>query len=233
MPRLPIVLLLCLLSTFSAQAQQPRLVFVIEDFLWQEYDVYGDRILAESGLRYAFVYLPATNTAIRYTQNRFYFGEVFYDGHLMDGSPYTATTGYYGFGSEQTWLSASNGSGAEFVLGLDIWSRILDKNGSLGYAETYTVLYSRAGLRHQGNDWSSRVGIKLPLLVREVVEQSLFLAPSPEPSLYAEIAYQRNRFHIGLYADGYRFAASPPSGGYYQPTSTMNTIGIRFSVSND
>jgi len=52
------------------------------------------------------IYLPATNTVTRYAQNRFYFGDVFYDGHLMDGTPYTATTGYFSIGHEQTWLCA-------------------------------------------------------------------------------------------------------------------------------
>jgi len=129
--------------------------------------------------------------------------------------------------------SVRNGTGAEFVLGLDIWSRTLDKNGSHGYVETYTVIYSRVGLRHLVGGWKSRIGIKYPWLVHEAVGSSLFLAPTPESNLYAEISYQQDRFNIVLYADGYRSAASPPSGGYYQPTSTMDTIGIRFSFSTD
>lgn len=231
MPRLLIALLLGLLS-LSAEARKPMMVFGIEDMLWQEFDVYGERLLSESGRRYVLLYQPVGNTDTRSSLSRFYLGDVFYDGQLQDGTPYTATTGYIGFNNEQAWLSRPRGLAGELVLGVDIWSRILDKYGSLGYVETYSVIYSRIGLKHTGRGWNGRAGVKYPLVVNELVNASLLLAPQPEPSLYAELSYVQDRLHFGLYFDSYRFAASPPSGGFYQPTSTMDTVGIRFRFSH-
>lgn len=228
-----------LLSTISlhAMGREGSFEFGLENYDWKEYDTDGSRLLAEFGQRYVLTYHSAKFTPLVSNLSRFYFGDVFYDGSLQheDGSrtPYTSTTGYFGFSTESTWKKMAGDFTSEFSLGLDIWSRTLDKYGPYGYVETYTVFYSRFGIRHTAQQWTGRAGLKLPLLVDESVNGSFSLSPQPEPSFYTEIAYQHRQFQLTLYYDTYRFAASPPSGGYYQPTSTMDSFGILFSLLTD
>ena len=223
--------------------------FGTENYRWSEYGSNGSRYLTESGLREFIGYRRVDQYAAGATtlQGRVYFGDVFYDGQLQDGTPYTATTGYTGFSLEQSRVFEGDSAvpHGELGFGLDYWQRVLDKGGSAGYTEDYLALYVRAGLA-AGNThfgWYGNAGLKYPLTVNETVQayplDTLQLYPTPALSLYAELGQGYGDWRWALYYDSYRFEQSPvvlatiggvPYDYYVQPKSVMDRIGVRFSM---
>ena len=246
---------LVLLLGFTARVHAFESVAVgVENYHWSEYDSSGATLLTESGPRLIADYQQFSEDSDGFSlfSARSYFGDVAYDGALLDGTPYSANTGYYGLRIEQSrqFKLASNPLRADLGLGAEWWLRILDKGGSAGYAENYLTLYSRAGLAmgRLQSGWYGKAGVQYPLMVNETVigvrdlsysYDSLQLKPKPSVSLYAEIGYAYPSWAWRLYYGGYRFEASDPvaatSGGlatgnhFYQPHSVMDRIGLSFS----
>lgn len=243
--------LLILGFALTAQASN-SFDFSTENYRWSEYKSDGSWFLTESGQRYNLG-LSATDYQgidATYSTFRFYFGDVFYDGQLQDGTPYQSTTGYTGFLLEQrrqAFFSSSMTGYGEFSYGMDAWQRVLDKGGNLGYTENYLVLYLRAGLGvgRYDSGWHANIGLKYPLVVSEAVNQYPYdttrLSPKPEFSAYGETGYADPASGWGLvfYYDAYNFEASDWApvtyGGYYagsarQPRSVMERVGARVSL---
>ena len=241
MPKLFPILVLCLYH-ISGYAADTQIGLGSEVFAWQEFDSTGTRILTENGQRYRFSYqLIETDEALRqYSLSSIYFGDVNYDGHLLDGTPYTAISGYTGISLEHGWqlqlIKTPTRIYTELGLGVDIWQRQLDKTGALGYTETFSLLFVRWNYGIQYRGFFSKVGLKSPLYIHEYVDLGLSLKPIPQLSSYAELGYRFGQFVLTLYADDYRLGESPSAlyngdGRYYhQPTSTMDTLGLRFSL---
>jgi hypothetical protein len=245
------------LVLFSLNAQvyaSEDLGFGVENFHWSEYDAAGTLLLEESGQRQFLAYRKVDYDAagISTLSGRFYFGDVFYDGQLMDGTPYSSTTGYTGFSVEQSrqYPRLVGEVHGELGLGMEWWRRILDKDGTYGYTEHYLTLYVRAGLGvgRSGSGWYGNAGLKYPVAVNETVSgirdmtyiyDNIHLNPAPASSIFAQLGYAYPSWDWALYYDGYHFQQSPPSeatsGGlatgnfFVQPESVMERIGVRFS----
>ena len=225
--------------------------FGTESYRWSEYDSVGAWLLTESGQHQYIGYQKIDQDASGITSlyGRFFFGDVFYDGQLMDGTPYTSTTGYSGFNLEQKRQfiggATPEATHAELGLGLDFWQRLLDKGGTTGYLESYLSFYARAGLGYGRADsgWYGSTGIRYPLTVNETAYISpyddIHLNPVPRFNLYAELGYAYPAWGWALYYDGYRFERSPqavaaidgvPVDLFVQPRSEMDRVGVRFSL---
>lgn len=219
----------------------------VEQFVWQEYDDGGGKLLKESGPR-LFVSLEAQKeVSNRWTygfRGRLYSGTVEYDGQLMDGTPYTTDTDYDGIAISADFTGRFIGTdgrysnlGLRLGIGGEAWRRHL--LGAAGYTEEYVAVIGKLGLAYlpeQG--WFGEAGAKYPFSVNEDVDiyDDVSLSPQGAFSLYASVGYNFNqRWVVKGYYDSYRLKASDPKplydagvlvGDVYQPESRMDVLGV-------
>ncbi|MBD3669948.1 MAG: hypothetical protein HUJ29_04170 [Gammaproteobacteria bacterium] len=235
------LLLVCLLGISSGLDARERSVLIgNESFLWYETADDGSRYLTENGNRYVLGLKQYDHKQTRSRERSFVFygGIVHYDGQLMDGTPFVSSTGYDGIRLDSLWqhqLFNTSVLFAEYSLGLDIWRRVLDNGGSLGYTETFHVLQSRVGLGFDFDGWYVKGGVKLPWVLVETVSLGLTLYPSPQSTTYFELGLgQPDGLQLRLTLDGYRLMASPEvqlmGQSYYQPNSVQNSLVLSLHV---
>lgn len=243
----------CLVTLLAVADEAPAanewsLQFGIEDFRWREFDG-GSRLLEESGFRYSLgiglesPLSPDARTVFG-IEGQLYFGTVDYDGQAMNlqtgqRTPLTSETDYNGLKTE-AWLAQhypEDGGGAFEVFGaagVDTWRRKLKSTATaIGYTEDWTVFYGAGGVGWRATAYALRVGIKLPLVVRE--EVSLFgldLEPEGSPSLFMRFSVTvhdgpQQSWSVGAYYDGYRFDESDPVSGFFQPESHQDALGLQ------
>jgi hypothetical protein len=184
-------------------------------------------------------------------RGRLYFGDVDYDGALLDSpaTPVKGTTSYRGMSNEAQarWRFAGRRGGQSFDLlgsvGYDFWERKL----SADQKEDYQVIFLRLGMEINpagSKGWMFGAGIKYPLWVEENAhltdlgfDQNPKLEPGSGLSAYGQVGYRFTR-HLALigYLDGYNFRESDSvavtSGGgsptyVLQPTSLQYNVGAR------
>ena len=234
-------------------AEEIRVSYGLERFLWEEFRNDGSVLLDETGFRHVLA-LSAQSPLNPHWLSDLYahmtFGTVDYDGWYQDqygnlvGKARTDTeyTGYgleAGFSFFPAGVAAVEkvGAGVRLALGLDTWDRSLQ--GSGGYTEDYLVTYGRvAGVYSVASGLQAQLGAKLPISTSENVSGlgtvgDIKLKPKGQPSLYANLFYPINgRFGVNLTYDGYRFNKSDPdpATGAYQPKSEMQTYGLAISI---
>jgi hypothetical protein len=225
--------LLILLPQWSF-AEEFRLSYGVESFLWEEFDLdpSGNK-LEESGFRHVFS-LEANNaftpTGLADLSAHVTFGTVAYDGWSGERdinnnlvNKVERDTNYRSYGLEvgfsyfpgQVPMGKAAGMGGRLALGMNNWDRTI--LGSGGYQENYHSTYGRAAAVYMvPSEWRVELGAKLPVNTSEHVDLSAFgyaeevnLNPKGQPSLYVTWYYQFNeRFGLNLNYDGYRFARS-------------------------
>ncbi len=217
----------------------------VEQFVWEEFDGGGDKLLKESGQR-LFIGLEAEKeVSDRWTygfRGRIYSGTVDYDGQTSTGASHPTETDYDGLAITADFTGRFIGSdgyysdlGLRLGVGGETWRRhILPNNGVIGYTEEYVVVFGKLGLAYipeQG--LFGEAGAKYPFSIDEDVDlYDASLSPQGAFSLYASAGYNFNdRWVIKGYYDSYRFKASDveplSSGGtVQQPESDMDTVGL-------
>ncbi len=257
-------LLWLLLIGTLVEARENRIKFGVEQFVWREYDESGKRLLTETGPRIliGFEYSSrlADKDSLFNLAIRGYFGNVDYQGHLQhpDGllTSYSSNTHYWGIAVESGYEVQFPSRQLNFVPVLSLatggewWLR--DLRGIYGYKEHYGVGYLRfeVGLKsRQPTGWFSRLGIKVPFVIREKITDfyldgkcdDVKLVPGENNTLLFTIGYRlANRAVVSLGYDGYRFSPSPQkpvrcdsrfSGAeIFQPRSDMTLFFLRYSV---
>lgn len=253
-----LIWLLLLLPQWSV-AGEMRLAYGVEDFLWEEHDARGNRLLDEAGFRQRLTLEGDNLLSSQWRADlaaHLFFGRVAYDGQDSVGNPVMTDTDYTGhalevglsFLPQGQWGEGQAASGLRLALGSDLWERTL--RGAGGYSENYQVGYGRAAvLIAMPPMWRIELGAKLPLSVSERVDLSDYgfvenakLRPKGRPSLYASLMYRLDdRLALRCAYDGYSFAKSEDEviynavdGNYYaihQPRSDMHTLLLGISVS--
>lgn len=235
---------LSLYVTAAAAAAPVDISGGIEQFVWQEYDEGGGKLLKESGQRLFIAVEAEKQVSERWIygfRGRLYSGNVDYDGQTMTGAPHSTSTDYDGIAIAADFsgrfIDAAGGYSAmalRFGVGGEAWRRhILPNNGVIGYTEEYVVAFGKAGLAYlpeQG--WSAEAGLKYPFSVDEDVDlYNVSLSPQGAFSFYARAVYNINqRWSIKGAYDSYRFKRSDVVNGVVQPESSMDTFGISVGV---
>ena len=163
-----------------------------EQFVWEEFDADGSKLLDETGTRYALSgflsnTLRTKKSFIYRAEAKLYFGTVEYDGQTQDGVPVTSDTNYAGFMLEgEVGHRAGNASGtfAWDIVGrggFDAWFRDIDNSTDItgrsvsGATEQYTIFNLRVGTGPywQAGNWQARLiaGFKLPWLTSEFISK--------------------------------------------------------------
>ena len=246
----------CLIALFPqwAVAEEFRVSYGIESFLWEEFRSDGSELLDETGFRHVLALnsqTPLNQHWLSDLRAHVTFGTVAYDGWYQDQygnllGKAQIDTEYTGYGLETGFSfiptggeGDKEGAGVRLALGLDTWER--DLQGPGGYTEEYLVTYGRvAGVYSVLSNWRTEFGVKLPISTWESVDLSAYgyadkikLKPKGKPSLYLKFFYPvSSRFGLNLTYDGYRFGKSDPdpATGYYQPKSNMDTYGLAISL---
>lgn len=219
----------------------------VEQFVWQEYDDAGDKLVKESGQR-KFVSVAVDNEVsdrwIYGFRGRIYSGTVDYDGQLMNGTSYSTDTNYDGVLIDVDFTGRFMGSDGQYSdLGLrfgvdgEAWRRRI--TGAGGYTEEYAVVSGNLGLAYiPGQGLFGEVGAKYPFSINEDVDlyDDVTLKPKGAFSLFATVGYNFNqRWSVKGHYDSYRFKASDTEpltdggvlvGNVYQPESSMDLYGI-------
>jgi hypothetical protein len=227
-----------------------------EYYRWQEFLPDGSKIVQEQGPRFGAAYqfenLQRPYPGIIYRAYLDgYAGYVSYDGHATIGSqsyPATSNTSYGG-ASVGGMLGQRYGEIGKFFLldllgGINIssWGRLLRdttlSNGTRasGYAEAYLAAdaVGEIGLRAYKLPLINylKFGARYPLkTVERTTLGSRFLFPRSRLSFYAQLTFERLPKALGgarlaLFYHGRRLGRSPTAGGYYQPESNMDAIGL-------
>ncbi len=246
----------------ASDQQQTSIHVGVQQYDWKEFDTSGSVLDKESGpmltIGGAFDNFRRINSGPIYDVNgQFYVGNLNYDGQTQAGVPLKTKSDYtglqfeglggYRFEKHLTGLDLFGGGG------WDMWSRAI-KDGttsagtpSLGYTETYFILYARlgAGFFQELGSWSYnfRAGAKVPLYTTEYANlaDGLTLSPGKKASAFARFEMEfgpstRNHFGIILSYDSFRFSESNPelltSGGapvgyFVQPESHRDVYGVR------
>ncbi|HEY0635613.1 MAG TPA: hypothetical protein VGE00_09530 [Gammaproteobacteria bacterium] len=220
----------------------------LEQFVWEEFDDGGTKLIKESGPR-AFVSLEKENeVSERWTygfRGRFYSGTVDCDGQLKAGGSCTSNdTDYDGLAMTADFTGRFLGADGEYsdlglrlAVGGETWQRSL--SGASSYSEEYVVFFGKLGLAYTPEQGLfGEVGAKYPFSVDEDVDlyDDLSLSPQGAMSLYAQVGYNLNqRWVIKGYYDSYRFKASDTEplinggtlvGDVKQAESNMDTLGV-------
>ncbi len=239
MRAVPTVAVAFVLSVSSAAAQAVAMQLGGEYFRWQEFFL-EERLLEETGPRF-FLELQGdrtlSSTWILRASGRVYGGEVSYDGQTDSDQPLPVGTdvGYFGLRGEVNLLGLGGGRwlGPLLGVGVDWWQRDLQDSttydGAIpvrvsGYLEEYTIAYGRLGVASRGESLRLSAGAKYPFFTDERV-LGLTLRPKGRLSYFFSAEYGQKR-GVGIYYDSYRFDQSDPDGGYVQPESHQDTVGI-------
>jgi hypothetical protein len=179
--------------------------------------------------------------------------EVDYDGtaqNLFTGETFPASTDVTYFGTKGEidvgWRHTSGPYYLEPFAGAGIrwWLRDLqdgtavDNSGNTvqvsGGEEYWFSAYARAGLRsgYQAKDvkFFAEAGAKYPFHNENTFDSpfggELTLEPKAEWSAFAEIGMQYKWFRPSIFYEGFRYRDSEPVGGFYQPRSDSDIIGL-------
>lgn len=228
----------------------------VERFQWSEYDSSGSRLLREHGPRVGLG-LRWDNYARRLDSWRYSalarltVGTVSYDGQTQSGVPVQTDTQYTGLrGEAMAGYQFNSGVLVQGGAGLDLWRRLIKDTGSvLGYRETYSIIYVKAGIgfleQVGGGRLLAVVGPKMPVYTSEYVDlrrvgyDPVTLHPGRRPSPFGQIEFIREsgeqpQWRASLYYDSYRFTPSDPAtltaggatvGQAWQPESRTDVIG--------
>lgn len=228
----------------------------MESFQWSEYDSSGSRLLREHGPRLGFG-LRWDNYARpldhwRYSAlTRLTVGTVSYDGQTQSGVPVQTDTQYTGLrGEVMAGYQVGFGLLVQGGAGLDLWQRLIkDTTSAIGYRETYSIFYAKAGIGYLGHVGGGRllavVGPKMPVYTNEYVDMRhvgydpLTLHPGRRVSPFGQIEFisesgDQPQWRASLYYDSYRFTPSDPAtltaggatvGQAWQPESRTDVIG--------
>lgn len=250
------VFLILLLGGIGSAAADVSLDFGVESFRWREFDA-GAQLLKETGPRYrigATWRRPVGVERRDYLNVRgsVYLGRVDYDGQACTLSgvcvPFKSDADYTGAAAEAVFGRALGASRVGRIFGgggIDIWRRNISGRGSVsGSIEDWTVFYLMAG---GGAHWTSptttsyaSAGLKYPFYTANMPDSyDVTLEPKGRASFFARfetdfIETGRPRWGLGVYYDGYRFAASNTkrvgSVIVWQPESKQDVIGIYTTV---
>ncbi len=242
-----LVVITMLLASVHARAavEDYAITAGVEQFLWQEFDRSGSKLLDETGPRY-FVAIEAEKRISRVWRYGFlaklYSGQVDYDGERCDllsssCTQYSTDTDYDGWNMEVDFFQSLRQPGAaegdsawylRYSLGYDSWRRNI--LGSGGYEEKYQSFYGRLGVDyHAAAGWRIQGGVKYPFnTIEDVGLTSLGFASDPtlkpggDFSLYLAAQY---RFHpnwgMGAFYDSFRFKKSGTERVYHPGLAAM------------
>ena len=180
------------------------------------------------------------------------FGSVVdYDGQTQPPDPLPVETDviYFGTKSEidlgwrytfgSLYLEPFGGAGVRWWLRDLQDSTTRDEIGNnvrvIGYREDWVSAYARVGLRSGFNVAKdvrvfAEAGAKYPFYTTNSAdfpgEGSVTVKPEGEWSAFAEIGAQYRWFRPSVFYEGFRYSASPPSSGLFQPKSDSDIIGI-------
>jgi hypothetical protein len=252
-------LLLAAVTARAAPSGEVGMHVGVERFRWQEFDSPGPRLLKETGPRFV---VGASYDGFRRQQTGFvyrvagalYLGSVDYYGQTQGGVPLRTDTEYLGLRVEGLagWRVGGR-VGVDFFggVGFDDWIRDIDDSIAVdgtpayGYAETYIILYAKAGvgLSVSQPQWYGRwdIGVKYPTYTYEYVDLAggVDLSPGRRASLFTGIRSdfgRRRGFHWGfaLDYDSFRFSESDPEflAGFFvvQPRSEMDVVRAQVVV---
>jgi len=224
---------------------QTSLELVPEYFVWREY-VDGEQVLEETGGRIGVEFAGKSNPergGVVAFRTKLYYGQVDYDGQLQDGTSYQTETVYAGWlleggGGCRIPLNEHQALDLMGRLGMELWLRRLDPDGSAGYDEYWLPFYLKVGAEVAAiadKGWMAGLGLKVPLYTAETVDLdrqgggTITLNPKPRLSPYFEGGYKYKAFSVLGYFDSYWFNESDPDGGIYQPESLSLQVGVRLA----
>lgn len=246
------------LFALPAAAAELRLGVGAEQFVWEEFDASGSRLLEEKGPRFHVALdwdnRDAAGAGVWYGVNgRLYLGVVDYDGQACDLSgncvPAQSDTEYVGLLAEGLVGTPIASSSVDIFggVGLDTWARdiqsTIDSTGRAvsGASETYSIFYAKLGLGTGSETWRLQGGIKYPFYTDEYIEiYDLSLSPEGRVSAFARLEMRvAPKARLAFYYDSYRFGASDPeyvvvSGlllRVWQPESHMDAYGAQLLFS--
>lgn len=255
--RLRLVLFLVLgFGGTACAAAEVNVDFGIESFRWREFDA-GARLLEETGPRYRVggtwrQPLGANSPDELNLSGALYFGAIDYDGQACTLAgvcvPFQTDADYTGTVVEARLLRHVGAAQTGEIFaggGLDTWRRdIKGTAGVSGATEDWTVLYVLAGGGTRWSGSSSRsyahAGLKYPFFTVNLPDSfDVTLRPKGRLSLFARLQTDftsagRAQWGLGVYYDGYRFAASDVervgSIAIFQPESKQDVVGIYATV---
>lgn len=245
----------------TVSAQHMNKIFELTPFSearfygWKEFGADGSELLSESGTQFGIGVKPklafgATKRWFVKGDLALYFGTVDYRGHLFDRlgnlTPFNTTVGYFGFESVSSVghaipLSPNAELSHTVGFGVEHWSREIDKGGTHGYTEIYTVPLVDLniegtfflGTNAQLTPW---VGMRIPLSISESIDLSktqlggpadLSLSPGVSPRYRFGADGSFYRFLVSFSFEAWTLNTSPVDRGYHQPESTRKVLMLK------
>ena len=241
----------------SAREVNGSLYAHVEQFVWEEFNDDGTRLLEESGPLFGFGGTLGGRLSPRWRAfglGELFFGEVDYDGATIDGRPVKSETEYTGTKLEAGMSLALAPDAAVSIeplagIGLRGWLRDLqDVSAEIrGYEERWLAIYAMLGAHlaattSGGSLWTADLGVRLPLDNRAEYDFSnlgadvtVTVEPGGDTAFYAEAGWAKDRFTVSAFFEQLRFDKSNVAviGGellIWQPESQADIAGLRAGI---
>ena len=214
----------------------------IEEYQWQEYAPTGTQLLKISGprVRVGLNASPSLHSdlyALDYDISA-YAGTLNYSSHVTDPNngaaiPLSSDIAYMGMDTHLDGIYTGFSERIEPVLmiGFEGWRRSLDSRymtdsagttaPAVGYAENWSMIYTKLGARGKTGSFTWQAGLKLPLSVTETAD---YLQSTAHPKgllseyIGGDYAYART-WKIGVNFEDTRFGQSNPTNSIAGPNS--------------
>ena len=234
------------LLTFSgfthAEGVAASLYAGIEEYQWQEYAPTGEQLMKVTGprLRVGLNIAPSLHSdifALDYDISM-YEGTMNYSSQVTDPNtgaaiPYSSDIAYMGMDTHLDGIYTGFGEGIEpvLMLGFEGWRRSLDSRfltdsagntaTAVGYAENWSMIYTKLGARGKAGGFTWLAGLKLPL---SVTDTAAFLQSTAHPKgllseyIGGDYTFART-WKIGVSYEDTRFGQSNLTNSIVGPNS--------------